>query len=273
MADGFLSSLLGGINPWAAVIGTGLQLYGANQAADAQTEAAQTYATGVTEASKPKTVIDPTGSAVWDDRLQQYVLVPSQPMMGLFGANLQDIYRQRAMIEPYMRDPESAALTRMREIQAALEPTRSSVTEDLLGRLNRRGLLGSTIGAQATAELDRQRAVEDAALLQQARGGVQSDITNYLNRANAAQTSALNLGSIGQNLANIGINVGSQMGTAANLGGSQLMNAQQAAGYGMAQVPYSLGQQMFGYRPDTTQQNLEAQANYSYAPRFNNPYL
>ena len=63
------------------------------------------------------------------------------------------------------------------------------------------------------------------------------------------------------------------MGTAANLGGSQLMNAQQAAGYGMAQVPYSLGQQMFGYRPDTTQQNLEAQANYSYAPRFNNPYL
>ena len=90
MADGFLSSLLGGINPWAAVIGTGLQLYGANQAADAQTEAAQTYATSVTEASKPKTVIDPTGSAVWDDRLQQYVLAPSQPMMGLFGANLQD---------------------------------------------------------------------------------------------------------------------------------------------------------------------------------------
>ena len=273
MADGFLSSLLGGINPWAAVIGTGLQLYGANQAADAQTDAAQTYATSVTEASKPKTVIDPTGSAVWDDRLQQYVLAPSAPMMGLFGANLQDIYRQRAMIEPYMRDPESAALTRMRETQAALEPSRSSVTEDLLGRLNRRGLLGSTIGAQATAEIDRQRAVEDAALLQQARGGVQSDITNYLNRANAAQTAALNLGSVGQNLANLGINVGSQMGTAANLGGTQLMNAQQAAGYGMAQVPYSLGQQMFDYRPDTTQQNLEAQANYGYASRFNNPYL
>ena len=176
------------------------------------------------------------------------------------------------MIEPYMRDPEGAALTRMRETQAALEPSRSKVTEDLLGRLNRRGLLGSTIGAQATAELDAARAVEDAALLQQARGGVQSDITNYLNRANVAQTSALNLGALGQSLGNIGINVGSQMGTAANLGGTQLMNAQQAAGLAQAQLPYTLGQQMFGYRPDTAQQNLEAQANYSYAPRFNYPY-
>ena len=250
---------LGGANPWAAVIGAGLQLYGANQASSAQTDAAQTYATSVAEASKPKTVIDPTGSAVWDDRLQQYVLAPSVPMMGLFGANLQDVYRQRAMIEPYMRDPEGAALTRMRETQAALEPSRSKVTEDLLGRLNRRGLLGSTIGAQATAELDAARAVEDAALLQQARGGVQSDITNYINRANAAQTSALNLGALGQSLGNIGINVGSQMGTAANLGGTQLMNAQQAAGLAQAQLPYTLGQQMFGYRPDTAQQNLSLQ--------------
>ena len=258
---------------WASIIGIGLQFLGQKQASDASVGAASDYNTALIEAAKPKTVYDPTASAVWDEATQSYVLAPSSPMMGLFGANLQDAYRQRAMIEPYMRDPESAALTRMRETQAALEPSRSSVTEDLLGRLNRRGLLGSTIGAQATAELDRQRAVEDAALLQQSRGGVQSDITNYLNRANAAQTSALNLGSIGQNLANIGINVGSQMGTAANLGGTQLMNAQQAAGLAQAQLPYTLGQQMFGYRPDTTQQNLEAQANYSYAPRFNNPYL
>ena len=244
---------------WASIIGIGLQFLGQKQASDASVGAASDYNTALIEAAKPKTVYDPTASAVWDEATQSYVLAPSSPMMGLFGANLQDAYRQRAMIEPYMRDPESAALTRMRETQAALEPSRSSVTEDLLGRLNRRGLLGSTIGAQATAELDRQRAIEDASLLQQARGGVQSDITNYLNRANAAQTAALGLGSVGQNLANLGINVGSQMGTAANLGGTQLMNAQQAAGYGMAQVPYSLGQQMFGYRPDTTQQNLSLQ--------------
>ena len=256
---------LGGANPWAAVIGAGLQLYGANQASDAQTEAAQTYATGVTEASKPKTVIDPTGSAVWDDRLQQYVLAPSQPMMGLFGANLQDIYRQRAMIEPYMSDPEGAAIARMRETQAALEPSRSSVTEDLLGRLNRRGLLGSTIGAQATAELDRQRAVEDAALLQQARGGVQSDITNYINRDNLAAQNAASYGSIGQNLANIGTGLGSSAYTAAAQGGQGLMNAQAASGFGYCQIPYALGQNLMGYKKDPAI-NLSLQSEYLGRP-------
>ena len=250
---------LGGANPWTAIIGASLQLYGANKATEAATSSAENFNTAITEASKPKTVIDPTGSAVWNEQEQRYELAPSAPIMGLFGANLQDVYRQRSFAEPYMLDPEAAAMLRMRETQAALEPTRSSVTEDLLSRLNKGGLLGSSVGATATAELDRQRAIEDASLLQQARGGVQSDITNYLNRANAAQTAALGLGSVGQNLANLGINVGSQMGTAANLGGTQLMNAQQAAGYGMAQVPYSLGQQMFGYRPDTTQQNLSLQ--------------
>lgn len=264
---------LGGANPWTAVIGAGLQLYGANKATEAATSSAENFNTAITEASKPKTVIDPTGSAVWNEQEQRYELAPSAPIMGLFGANLQDVYRQRSFAEPYMLDPEAAAMLRMRETQASLEPTRSSVTEDLLSRLNKGGLLGSSVGATATAKLDRQRAIEDAALLKQSRGEVQADITNYINRANAAQTSALGLGSIGQNLANLGISVGSNAGNAANIGGTGLMNAYTQAGLNKAQLPYTLGQQMFGYRPDTTQKNLEAQANYSYAPRFNNPYL
>jgi len=250
---------------WASIIGIGLQFLGQKQASDASVGAASDYNTALIEAAKPKTVYDPTASAVWDEATQSYVLAPSSPMMGLFGANLQDAYRQRAMIEPYMRDPESAALTRMRETQAALEPSRSSVTEDLLGRLNRRGLLGSTIGAQATAELDRQRAVEDAALLQQARGGVQSDITNYINRANLAAQNAASYGSIGQNLANIGTGLGSSAYTAAAQGGQGLMNAQAASGFGYGQIPYALGQNLMGYKKDPAI-NLSLQSEYLGRP-------
>ena len=250
---------------WASIIGIGLQFLGQKQASDASVGAASDYNTALIEAAKPKTVYDPTASAVWDEATQSYVLAPSSPMMGLFGANLQDAYRQRAMIEPYMRDPESAALTRMRETQAALEPSRSSVTEDLLGRLNRRGLLGSTIGAQATAELDRQRAVEDATLLQQARGGVQSDITNYINRANLAAQNAASYGSIGQNLANIGTGLGSSAYTAAAQGGQGLMNAQAASGFGYGQIPYALGQNLMGYKKDPAI-NLSLQSEYLGRP-------
>lgn len=250
---------------WASIIGIGLQFLGQKQASDASVGAASDYNTALIEAAKPKTVYDPTASAVWDEATQSYVLAPSSPMMGLFGANLQDVYRQRAMIEPYMRDPESAALTRMRETQAALEPSRSSVTEDLLGRLNRRGLLGSTIGAQATAELDRQRAVEDAALLQQARGGVQADITNYINRSNLAAQNAASYGSIGQNLANIGTGLGSNAYTAAAQGGQGLMNAQAASGFGYGQIPYAIGQNLMGYKKDPAI-NLSLQSEYLGRP-------
>ena len=250
---------------WASIIGIGLQFLGQKQASDASVGAASDYNAALIEAAKPKTVYDPTASAVWDEATQSYVLAPSSSMMGLFGANLQDVYRQRAMIEPYMRDPESAALTRMRETQAALEPSRSSVTEDLLGRLNRRGLLGSTIGAQATAELDRQRAVEDAALLQQARGGVQADITNYINRSNLAAQNAASYGSIGQNLANIGTGLGSNAYTAAAQGGQGLMNAQTASGFGYGQIPYAIGQNLMGYKKDPAI-NLSLQSEYLGRP-------
>ena len=264
---------LGGANPWTAVIGAGLQLYGANKATKAATSSAEDFNTAITEASKPKTVIDPTGSAVWNDELQQYVLAPSQPMMGLFGANLQDAYRQRALIEDYMKDPESAARARFAKTDAALAPFRAKEGEGLLSRLLQSGTAGSSLGAEQVAARELQNNLYDATRLDAERAGVQSDITNYINRSNTAAQNAVTYGSMGQNLANLGISVGSNAGNAANIGGTGLMNAYTQAGLDRAQFPYQLGTRMLGYRPDTTQQNLEAQANYSYAPRFNNPYL
>ena len=256
---------LGGANPWTAVIGAGLQLYGANKATKAATSSAENFNTAITEASKPKTVIDPTGSAVWNDELQQYVLAPSQPMMGLFGANLQDAYRQRALIEDYMKDPESAAQARFAKTDAALAPFRAKEGEGLLSRLLQSGTAGSSLGAEQVAAREAQNRLYDATRLDAERAGVQSDITNYINRSNLAAQNAASYGSIGQNLANIGTGLGSSAYTAASQGGQGLMNAKAASGFGYGQIPYAIGQNLMGYKKDPDI-NLSLQSEYLGRP-------
>lgn len=256
---------------WATIIGIGLQWFAADSAADATTEAAETYSEGITEASKPKSVYDPTGSAVWDEATQSYVISPSAPMMGLFSANLNDAYRQRALIEDYMKDPEGAAQARASKSIGFMADKRNKLGQDLLGTLNRDGLLTSSFGADAISDFDTARSMEDYNILEANRTGVQSDITNYINRSNAAQQLLKSYGSIGQNLGNMGINVGSNAGTAYNLGGTALMNANQAAGLGMAQLPYSIGQGLMNYDKIDPYANLQKQHDYgnSWYPGVN----
>ena len=136
---------------WASIIGIGLQFLGQKQASDASVGAASDYNAALIEAAKPKSVYDPTASAMWDEATQSYVLAPSAPMMGLFGANLQDAYRQRALIEDYMKDPESAAQARFAKTDAALAPFRAKEGEGLLGRLLQSGTAGSSLGAEQVA--------------------------------------------------------------------------------------------------------------------------
>ena len=246
---------------WAEIIGIGLQLWSANNAADATTEAAETYSQGITEAAKPKSVYDPTGSAVWDEATQSYVISPSAPMMGLFSANLNDAYRQRKMIEEYMLDPEVAAQERASKSIGFMADKRNKLGQDLLGTLNRDGLLTSSFGADAISDFDTARAMEDYNILEANRTGVQNDITNYINRSNKAQQMLQGYGSIGQNLANIGTGLGSNAYTAASQGGQGLMQAQAAAGMGYGQIPYSIGQNLMGYNKVDPYANLAIQSN------------
>jgi|TARA_R110000824_G_scaffold98021_3_gene233936 hypothetical protein len=256
---GFLETALGITNPWAAVIAGGLQWYGAKKAGDAQVDAANAYNATVTEAAKPKDVIDPTASVVWDEETQTYVLAPSPPMMGLFGANLQDAYRQRALIEDYMKDPEAAARARMEKTAAAMLPYRQREGQGLLSQLLKKGTAGSTMGIAAMEERDISNALYDATRLDAERAGVQGDITNYINRSNMAAQNAERYGSIGQNLANLGIGLGSNAYAAASEGGTGLMNAQANAGFNQAQLPYSLGQHMMGYATADPYEQLRIQ--------------
>lgn len=250
---------------WASIIGIGLQFLGQKQASDASVGAASDYNAALIEAAKPKSVYDPTASAIWDEATQSYVLAPSAPMMGLFGANLQDAYRQRALIEDYMKDPESAAQARFAKTDAALAPFRAKEGEGLLGRLIKQGTAGSSLGAEQVAAREAQNRLYDATRLEAERAGVQSDITNYINRSNMAAQNAATYGSIGQNLANLGMGLGSNAYTAAAQGGQGLMNAQAASGFGYGQIPYAIGQNLMGYKKDPDV-NLALQSNYLGRP-------
>ena len=247
---------------WTTIIGAGLQLYAGNKAASAATGAASDYNAALIEAAKPKSVYDPTASAIWDEETQSYILAPSEPMMGLMGANLGDAYRQRMMIEDYMSDPEAAAMARFAKTDAALAPYRQREGEGLLGRLIKSGTAGSSIGAEQVAAREMQNNLYDATRLDAERAGVQGDITNYINRSNMAAQNAVAYGSMGQNLANIGMGLGSNAYTAAAQGGQGLMNAQTDAGFGYGNTLTNLGRNMMGYTQKDPYQDIRDQDDF-----------
>ena len=254
---------LGGANPWTAVIGAGLQLYGANKASDAATSSADKFNQTVTEAAKPKNVVGPAGGVVWDEATQTFVIAPSNPLMGLMGANLEDVYRQRSLIEDYMVDPEAAARARFDKMTEAMMPYRERKGQGLLGQLIKSGTAGSTMGIAAVEEDELSNRLYDATRLEADRANVQSDITNYINRSNSAATNYLGLMSPTTDYTNISTGLANNAFSAANVGGTGLMNAYTQAGSDKAQFPYQLGTQMLGYRPDTSREDLEAQYNYA----------
>ena len=247
---------------WTTIIGAGLQLYGQNKASSAATSSADAYNQAVIEAAKPKSVYDPTASAIWDEETQSYILAPSEPMMGLMGANLGDAYRQRMMIEDYMSDPEAAAMARFAKTDAALAPYRQKEGQGLLGQLLKSGTATSSLGAEAIAQRELTNNLYDATRLDAERAGVQGDITNYINRSNMAAQNAVAYGSMGQNLANIGMGLGSNAYTAAAQGGQGLMNAQTDAGFGYGNTLTNLGRNMMGYTQKDPYQDIRDQDDF-----------
>jgi len=246
---------------WTTIIGAGLQLYAGNKAASAATGAASDYNTALIEAAKPKNVVGPAGSVVWDEETQTFVIAPSNPLTGLMGANLEDVYRQRSLIEGYMKDPEAAAQARFAKTEAAMQPYRQRKGQGLLGQLLKDGTAGSTLGVAAIEEDELSNNLYDAQRLDAERTGVQGDITNYINRSNQAASNYLGLMRPTNDYANLSTGLATNAYTAAAQGGQGLMNAQSQQGFANAGLPYAIGQQLMGYKKDPME-DIKAQNKY-----------
>jgi hypothetical protein len=215
-----------GIN-WGSLIGGGIAAYagykGQEKAADAATQASDR----AIQAAAPKSVYGTMGQAKYDPISEAYKFGLSPQMAGLFSQQMGDIGQFRNQRQALSGDPEAEALRRARITQAAMEPGRESRYEKTLSGLYGKGLGTSSLGSQMFADLDTQERIRDAQILEQSRTGVQGDITNLLNREAAARQASTALGAIPESLANIGINVGSNLGTAAIAGIKPLTNVGQ----------------------------------------------
>jgi hypothetical protein len=226
---------------WGSVIGTGLQIWGANKAAKSQESAANQYSDTVREAAKPVSTYGPMSQAVYDDATKSYRLGLSPELQRLFGAYTGDISRQRALAEPMVRDPEAAALQRYNADLETLKLGEESATNRGLSKLRATGMLGSSIGADALAQLDKGKIMARADLLGKARTGVSTDITNYLNREAASRQAMIALGAVPESTANIGRGVASSLSSAAMSGGKQIMDASTNTGSTYGNLAYNLG--------------------------------
>lgn len=257
---------------WGSVIGAGLQIWGANKSAKSQQSAANTYADSVSKAAKPVSTYGPMSQAVYDDATESYKLGLSPELQRLFGAYGGDIYRQRALAEPMVRDPEAAALQRYNADLETLKLGEESATNRGLSKLRATGMLGSSIGAGALAALDREKLAGRAALLSKSRSGVQSDITNYLNREAASRQAMIALGATPESTANIGRGVASSLSSAAISGGKQIMDATSNVGATYGNLAYGLGSNISSGRGLFG--NAPSQGNYqSYSPSQQQAYL
>ena len=247
---------------WASIIGIGLQFLGQKKASDAAVGSATDYNAALIEAAKPKNVVGPAGGVVWDEATQTFVIAPSNPLMGLMGANLEDVYRQRSLIEDYMVDPEAAARARFDKMTEAMMPYRERKGQGLLGQLIKSGTAGSTMGIAAVEEDELSNRLYDATRLDAERAGVQGDITNYINRSNQAASNYLGLMKPTTDYTNVSTGLSANAYNAAAQGGQGLMNAQTASGFGYGQIPYGIGQDLMGYERKDPYQDIRDQDDF-----------
>lgn len=227
---------------WGALIGAGLSYLGANKQASATTAAAKESKEALEQAAIPKNVYDPMGSAVFNPITGTYELGLAPQQQGLFQNYLSDIYRQRALAEPMMMDPEAAAQRRYSKDLESLKLGEQSAIQAGLRKGHARGLgVGSTVGQAALGEIDRVNLANRQAALAGARTGVQSDITNYLNRAEAARQGMFSIGQSPQQLANVGQGLATTATDAARYGSSPYLEAQGISSSVQAQPYYQLG--------------------------------
>jgi hypothetical protein len=193
-------------------IGSIIDLINTNDAVDQTAIDAQAGLDAALNAAKPYTVFDPLGSAVFNDETDEYTLGMNPLTTGMFTQGLQDVQRFREQAAPYMKDPEAAARQRYREDLAAVEPGLQDANQQMMSKLNTRGMMGSSIGAGIAAKQDRENAIKRSQMMSSARTGVQSDIDTYLARQQKARADAIALAESSKGLADIGSGIGSNVG-------------------------------------------------------------
>lgn len=238
---------------WGSIIAAGIGYLGSKKASKASQAAADRQAEALQEAAKPRSVYDPLGAAVYNPVTDSYELMTSPELAQLQQGLFYDAMRQRQEVEPYMtRGGFESEVSRrsIAEENLIKEATREAL-QDVQGKLLKKGTLGTTMGAGALAEVAKKGAEAGIAARTEQRRTLSSEITDALNRAQAARKGMLNIGSQPQSLANIGQGLSTAALDAARFGSDAQL---QAANYGIqaGMQPYA---QLSGMLSGLSRQN------------------
>lgn len=205
----------------SAVIGS----IGARKAAKTQSAAADRAAALQYEASLPKNVRSLLGEFTYDDVTKQAEIALTPELEQIYRDRLARAAEQTARISAY--DPSTYQQEFYEEQRALAAPGEERERLALENRLRAQGMLGATGGALRTQALLETQARKDLMRRAEARTAAQQQQTFMRGLESGDITAATQIAGLGGDLSNIGMGIGSTLGSAAGAGAARQFEAAQ----------------------------------------------
>jgi len=212
-----------GIEAVVPLIGSMISSSGARSAARTQADAADRAAAAQLAAMKPKDVESLFGTFTYDDETGTAKLGLSPELEKIYRDRLARSAEATQAISAY--DPRTYQQQFYEEQQALAAPAEERQRLAMENRLRAQGLLGSTTGGIQMQSLLESQATKDLARRAEARSAAQQEL-DYLRKLEAGDIqAATGIGALGGDLANIGMNIGSNLASATRYGSDLQMSA------------------------------------------------
>ena len=228
-------------------VGAGVSLIGQSKAAKAQdraSAAAERQAELAYERSKPWDVEGAFGGAEFDEDGRQLNLSLSQPWQSEYDIAMAGAQKQRDYIAGMEADPMAAG-KKFYEMQKAIyAPEQEQARLAQENRLLAQGMLGSSGGASRIEALRKAQEMQDLEAQYAGLDKAQSMIDTYRGRSATDLGMAETIGQMPQKYAQTGLQLGSNLGSAAESAAKLSSSAAQARGASQANRWLGMGNQM-----------------------------
>ncbi len=218
-------------------VGAGVSLIGQRKAGKAQdraSAAAERQAELAYERSKPWDVEGAFGGAEFDEDGRQLNLSLSQPWQSEYDIAMAGAQKQRDYIAGMEADPMAAG-KKFYEMQKAIyAPEQEQARLAQENRLLAQGMLGSSGGASRIEALRKAQEMQDLEAQYAGLDKAQSMIDTYRGRSATDLGMAETIGQMPQKYAQTGLQIGSNLGSAAESAAALSSSAAQARGASQA---------------------------------------
>jgi len=208
-----------------SVAGSAISSRGSKKAARTQSAAADRAAQLQYEATLPKNVRSLLGEFTYDDATKQAEIALTPELEQIYRDRLARAAQQTAAISAY--DPMADQQAFYEEQRALAAPGEERERLALENRLRAQGLLGSTTGGIRTQSLLESQARKDLLRRAEARTAAQQQQTFMRGLESGDISAATGIAGLGGEMANIGMGIGSRLGSAAGAGAARQFEAAQ----------------------------------------------